>query len=74
MAPLNHAAYSLLRVLVRGRGRFDLPEERAIVKHLVRSGYAVVAPGSKDRVGNRWVIRGWGRGRRGAATSAIHGR
>ncbi|CAM9534255.1 unnamed protein product [Ectocarpus sp. 6 AP-2014] len=33
---------------------FDLPEERTIVSYLVNSGYAVVAPASKNRVSGCW--------------------
>ncbi|CAM9523788.1 unnamed protein product [Pylaiella littoralis] len=33
---------------------FDLPEERTIVSYLVKSGYAVVAPASKNRITGCW--------------------
>lgn len=37
-------------IVLTAADRFDLPEERAIVSSLVKAGYAVVAPASKDRV------------------------
>ncbi|CAM9618216.1 unnamed protein product, partial [Hapterophycus canaliculatus] len=39
---------------------FDLPEERAIVNHLVGVGYAVVAPASKDRNSGCWRLQNEG--------------